>query len=122
VRPVRLQSVSRLDWGSSAAGFSLVVVAVAALGSQCVGRAADNTSTASASPVRFRKQVLTDKYYCDGITVGDINRDGRTDIVAGPFWYEGPGFTHRHEFYTANVFPTEPSPTESLYNFGYDFT
>jgi hypothetical protein len=26
------------------------------------------------------------------------------DIVAGPFWYEGPGFTNRHEFYPAAVF------------------
>src|SRR5438128_8907700 len=38
----------------------------------------------------FQKQVLTDKYFCDGITAGDLNRDGKMDIVAGPYWYEGP--------------------------------
>src|SRR5262245_64388996 len=45
-------------------------------------------SAASATPPAFERQVLTDKYYCDGVTAGDINRDGKADIVAGPFWYE----------------------------------
>src|SRR6185369_13348803 len=49
----------------------------------------------------FQKQVLTDKYFCDGITAGDLNRDGKMDIVAGPFWYQGPDFKSKHEFYPA---------------------
>ena len=69
----------------------------------------------------FRKQVLTDKYYCDGITAGDINRDGKMDIVAGPFWYEGPAFTKAHEFYPAVEFPKPPSPTDSMFSFVHDF-
>ncbi len=69
----------------------------------------------------FTKQVLTDNYYCDGIAAGDINRDGKMDIVAGPFWYEGPGFTNHHEFYPAHVFPTEVSPTDSMFSFVHDF-
>lgn len=68
----------------------------------------------------FRKQVLTDKYYSDGIAAGDINRDGRIDIVAGPFWYEGPGFTTRHEFYLPVEFPTAPSPTDSMFSYVRD--
>lgn len=70
---------------------------------------------------QFEKQILTDQYYCDGITTGDINRDGKADIVAGPFWYEGPGFTNKHEFYPAKAFPTEPSPTDSMFSFVHDF-
>jgi hypothetical protein len=69
----------------------------------------------------FKKQILTDQYFCDGITAGDINRDGKPDIVAGPFWYEGPAFTTKHEFYPANPFPTEPSPTDSMFSYVYDF-
>ena len=76
---------------------------------------------AEAGWPRFEKQILTDQYYCDGITTGDINRDGRIDIIAGPFWYEGPGFTNHHEFYPAKVFPTEPSPTDSMFSYVYDF-
>jgi hypothetical protein len=69
----------------------------------------------------FRKQILTDKYYCDGITAGDINRDGKMDIVAGPFWYEGPGFTTKHAFYPPVEFPTPPSPTDSMFSYVHDF-
>jgi hypothetical protein len=76
---------------------------------------------AGAQGVRFKKVVLTDRYYCDGVTVGDINRDGNPDVVAGPFWYEGPGFTTNHEFYPAKVFETAPGPTDSMFSYAYDF-
>ena len=64
-----------------------------------------------SSNVAFTKRTLTDKYYCDGVNTGDFNRDGKPDIVAGPFWYEGPSFTNAHEFYAAKEFPLPPSPT-----------
>ena len=70
--------------------------------------------------VTFRKQVLTEKYTCDGIATGDLNRDGKPDIVAGPYWYEGPDFKTAHEYYPAKVFETEPSPTDSLFSWVYD--
>src|ERR1051325_9209886 len=69
----------------------------------------------------FQKLVLTDKYYCDGITAGDINRDGKMDVVAGPFWYEGPSFTTRHEFYPPVEFPTPPGPTDRMFSYVHDF-
>src|SRR5215218_296110 len=77
--------------------------------------------TAVAEPPSFQKQILTGKYYCDGITAGDINRDGKVDIVAGPFWYEGPDFKTAHEFYPAKEFPLPPSPTDSLFSYVHDF-
>ena len=43
------------------------------------------------------------------------------DIVAGPFWYEGPEFQITHELYPAKEFPKPPSPTDSLYSFVHDF-
>ena len=69
----------------------------------------------------FEKVTLTDKYFCDGITHGDINRDGKPDIVAGPFWYVGPEFKEKHEFYEAVPFPLPPSPTNSMFSFVEDF-
>src|SRR5688572_14675296 len=68
-------------------------------------------------PVRFEKLVLTDQYYCDDVTVGDINRDGKVDVVAGPFWFQGPDFKAKHEFYPAKVFETAPSPTDSMFSY-----
>lgn len=70
----------------------------------------------------FRKLRLTDRYYCDGIDSGDINGDGHTDIVAGPFWYAGPGFESSHEFYPAVPLPPEVSPSNSMFSFVHDFS
>jgi hypothetical protein len=77
--------------------------------------------TLSAADVTWQKIVLTDKYYCDGINTGDFNRDGKIDIVAGPFWYAGPEFKEANAFYPPQVFPTEPSPTDSMFSYVWDF-
>jgi hypothetical protein len=73
-----------------------------------------------AEPIRFEKLVLTDKYYCDGITTGDINGDGKLDVVAGPFWYAGPTFTP-HAFYEPVPLPPADSPSNSMFSFVHDF-
>ena len=49
----------------------------------------------------FKKTQLSDKFWCEGATFGDFNHDGKADIVAGPYWYEGPMFQKRHEIYPA---------------------
>src|SRR4051812_42081241 len=49
----------------------------------------------------FTKQQLTPEFWSEGANFGDFNRDGNMDIAAGPFWYEGPSFKNRHEFYPA---------------------
>ncbi len=72
-------------------------------------------------PIQFQKIVLNDRYYCDGVTAGDINADGHIDIVAGPFWYEGPSFQKRYEFYEAVALPPAKSPSNSLFSFVHDF-
>jgi hypothetical protein len=72
--------------------------------------------------IRFEKIQLTDRYYCDGIAAGDINSDGKLDVVAGPFWYEGPDFKTAHEFYPAVPLPPEPSPSNSMFSFVHDFS
>src|SRR5262245_50585103 len=51
----------------------------------------------------FKKTQLTDKFWSEGATFGDLNRDGKPDIISGPYWYEGPDFTRRHEYYPAKA-------------------
>ncbi len=55
----------------------------------------------AADPVllSFKTQQLTTEYYSEGAGVGDLNNDGAMDIVYGPHWYAGPGFTEKHEIY-----------------------
>lgn len=71
--------------------------------------------------VSFTKLVLTDKYYCDGLASGDINRDGKMDVVAGPFWYAGPDFKQAREFYPAVAHEPAKSPTNCMFEHVYDF-
>ena len=47
----------------------------------------------------FKKLRLDPYYWSEGASFGDINRDGRPDAVSGPYWWEGPDFTKRHEIY-----------------------
>jgi hypothetical protein len=49
----------------------------------------------------FKRIQLTDQFWCEGANFGDFNRDGKMDVVSGPFWYEGPDFKTWHEFYPA---------------------
>ena len=49
----------------------------------------------------FKKLQLTDEFWAEGVAIGDINRDGHTDVISGPYWYEGPDFRKRHQFYPA---------------------
>ena len=70
----------------------------------------------------FEKKVLCDEaYYCDGIATGDFNRDKAVDIVAGPFWHEGPEFKQRHEIFPPVPFDPAKGQSDSLFSDVYDF-
>jgi hypothetical protein len=45
----------------------------------------------------FKKIQLSDQFYAEGATSGDFNRDGKMDVVAGPYWFAGPDFKEQHE-------------------------
>ena len=47
----------------------------------------------------FRTEMLSDVYYSEGAGAGDIDGDGQTDVVCGPYWYRGPEFTEAYEIY-----------------------
>ncbi|HMS16268.1 MAG TPA: hypothetical protein PKA37_05460, partial [Planctomycetota bacterium] len=40
----------------------------------------------------FRSYQLKDAFYAEGATFGDLNQDGAVDLIAGPFYWLGPGF------------------------------
>jgi hypothetical protein len=51
----------------------------------------------------FEKIQLSDQFWSEGANAGDLNNDGVKDIISGPYWWEGPGFTKRHEYYPATA-------------------
>src|SRR5262245_41685781 len=50
----------------------------------------------------FKKVQLSDQFWSEGAHVGDFNKDGKLDIVSGPYWWAGPDFKKRHEYDAAD--------------------
>lgn len=81
--------------------------------------AASTALAADKSDITFEKQVLTDKFFAEGAAFGDFNHDGQMDVVAGPFWFEGPQFTAQHAYYPAKAY--DPlGYSDNFSAFGYD--
>jgi hypothetical protein len=81
-----------------------------------------SVATAAADNVAsYRKFQLSDQFYSEGATFADINRDGKMDVVSGPYWYEGPDFKTRHEIYPAAVYEGEHGYSENFFAFAHDF-
>jgi hypothetical protein len=59
---------------------------------------------AEAPTPTFKKLILSDKFYAEGAYYADFNKDGKLDIVAGPFWFEGPDFQKKHEIRSPQTF------------------
>src|ERR1043165_3804905 len=56
---------------------------------------------ASPAPVptgEFEKLQLDTHFWAEGANFGDFNKDGKMDVVYGPYWWEGPAFTKRHTY------------------------
>lgn len=53
---------------------------------------------------QFDRIQLTDVFFSEGANCGDFNADGKMDIVSGPYWYAGPDFKQRFEYYPVKPF------------------
>src|SRR5437016_11205858 len=63
----------------------------------------------------FKRVQLSDQFWSEGANFGDLNNDGKNDIVSGPYWWEGPDFQKRHEYYPAKaVFPLKLGPLTTV--------
>ena len=89
------------------------------LGMALVGCSSGSSPTTSTQPFFTRNQLSAD-FFAEGASVGDFNRDGNLDIVAGPFWYAGPTFQQRFAIYPPVAFdPVNTS--DNFLTFVYDF-
>lgn len=80
-----------------------IVAAMAVIGAVSSAVWAGETAGSNGSPT-FRKIQLTDKFYAEGSSFGDFNRDGKKDVVVGPYWYEGPEFKTTHEIFPPKAY------------------
>ena len=68
----------------------------------------------------FQRLQLSDQFFGEGATSVDIDRDGHTDLISGPYWYAGPDFTDRNEFYDPKPFDIN-GYSDNFFAFAHDF-
>ncbi len=68
----------------------------------------------------FKKITLSNLFHCEGINYGDFNHDGKMDVVAGAFWYEGPDFQKKHEFRPSKTYDPK-AYSDNFMTFSYDY-
>jgi hypothetical protein len=63
-------------------------------GGESAGSAGKTASAGAGggAAVTFDTKTLSMDHYAEGADVGDIDGDGKLDLVAGPIWYKGPDF------------------------------
>lgn len=69
--------------------------------------------------VSFKKVIITSEFVSEGAAVGDVNHDGKMDIMAGAFWFEAPGWA-KHEIDEAKTFNPDTTYSNSFLNFSMD--
>ncbi len=69
--------------------------------------------------VRFAKTVLTRDFLSEGVAVGDINRDGRRDVIAGTVWFESPQWI-RHDIAETEAFDPDSGYSDTFASFTLD--
>ncbi|SEI38073.1 Repeat domain-containing protein [Dyadobacter sp. SG02] len=67
----------------------------------------------------FKKTRLTGDFISEGAAVADLNKDGKTDIVAGYYWFEAPAWT-KHELAPSRTFDPRKEYSNSFLNLGMD--
>ena len=78
------------------------------------------SSLHAATQITWKRQQLHGDFYSEGAAIGDINGDGKPDVVAGPFWWEGPAFETKHAYYEPKIFSIN-GYSDNFFAYVHDF-
>jgi hypothetical protein len=69
--------------------------------------------------VKFKKIVVDKTFRSEGVAVGDVNKDGKLDILAGDVWYEAPDWK-MHELRKVGKYDGNTGYSQCFQNFAQD--
>ena len=71
-----------------------------------------------ARQIVFRKHMLSNIFVSEGVATGDVNRDGKMDILAGNYWFQAPDWK-RNLIHIDTLNPV-PGYSTSFLNYSMD--
>ena len=74
---------------------------------------------ASAGDVRFKKIVVDKTFRAEGVAVGDVNHDGKIDVLTGDVWYAAPNYK-MHEVRPVGKYDGSKGYSNCFANFAQD--
>ena len=77
------------------------------------------STRAMSGQVSFRKIVVDKTFRAEGVAVGDVNRDGKLDVLSGDVWYSAPDWK-MHEVREVGKYDGTKGYSNCFANFAQD--